>query len=168
MLTLNARAVDSSNNASSPAVLTLTVRAVADVTLPAFAHAQGNERVIDIFRPDKVVYPIALPAFTAAMRPSGRRNLCSGEVEGEVATVAWIGYHTPTVVNIAGLDLVVESVPERLALKQQVLAECLRRRAATPGSLPRRFPAKGEALMPTPRRYANQAERQAAYRARQG
>jgi len=26
-------------------------------------------------------------------------------VEGEVATVAWIGYHTPTVVNIAGLDL---------------------------------------------------------------
>ncbi len=24
---------------------------------------------------------------------------------GEVATVAWIGYHTPTVVNIAGLDL---------------------------------------------------------------
>jgi pimeloyl-ACP methyl ester carboxylesterase len=25
--------------------------------------------------------------------------------EGEVATVAWIGYHTPTVVNIAGLDL---------------------------------------------------------------
>jgi pimeloyl-ACP methyl ester carboxylesterase len=26
-------------------------------------------------------------------------------VEGDVATVAWIGYHTPTVVNIAGLDL---------------------------------------------------------------
>lgn len=26
-------------------------------------------------------------------------------VEGEVATVAWIGYHTPTVVNIAALDL---------------------------------------------------------------
>jgi hypothetical protein len=26
-------------------------------------------------------------------------------VEGEVATVAWIGYETPTVVNIAGLDL---------------------------------------------------------------
>lgn len=27
------------------------------------------------------------------------------DLEGEVATVAWIGYHTPTVVNIAGLDL---------------------------------------------------------------
>lgn len=26
-------------------------------------------------------------------------------LEGDVATVAWIGYHTPTVVNIAGLDL---------------------------------------------------------------
>jgi hypothetical protein len=26
-------------------------------------------------------------------------------LEAEVATVAWIGYHTPTVVNIAGLDL---------------------------------------------------------------
>ena len=26
-------------------------------------------------------------------------------VEGDVATVAWIGYHTPTVVNIAGMDL---------------------------------------------------------------
>ncbi|WP_395638997.1 alpha/beta hydrolase [Pseudolysinimonas sp.] len=26
-------------------------------------------------------------------------------LEGEVATVAWIGYHTPTVVNIAGMDL---------------------------------------------------------------
>lgn len=26
-------------------------------------------------------------------------------LEGKVATVAWIGYHTPTVVNIAGLDL---------------------------------------------------------------
>ena len=25
--------------------------------------------------------------------------------DGEVATIAWIGYHTPTVVNIAGLDL---------------------------------------------------------------
>ncbi len=27
------------------------------------------------------------------------------DLEGEVATVAWIGYHTPSVVNIAGLDL---------------------------------------------------------------
>ncbi len=27
------------------------------------------------------------------------------DLEGEVATVAWIGYQTPTVVNIAGLDL---------------------------------------------------------------
>lgn len=26
-------------------------------------------------------------------------------LDGEVATVAWIGYHTPTAVNIAGLDL---------------------------------------------------------------
>lgn len=29
-------------------------------------------------------------------------------IEGEVATVAWIGYHTPTLVNIAGLDLAYE------------------------------------------------------------
>lgn len=29
-------------------------------------------------------------------------------LEGEVATVAWIGYHTPTLVNIAGLDLAYE------------------------------------------------------------
>jgi pimeloyl-ACP methyl ester carboxylesterase len=27
------------------------------------------------------------------------------DVDADVATVAWIGYHTPTVVNIAGLDL---------------------------------------------------------------
>ncbi|GHF06499.1 alpha/beta hydrolase [Pseudolysinimonas yzui] len=27
------------------------------------------------------------------------------DLDGDVATVAWIGYHTPTVVNIAGLDL---------------------------------------------------------------
>lgn len=27
------------------------------------------------------------------------------DLDGEVATIAWIGYHTPTVVNIAGLDL---------------------------------------------------------------
>src|SRR5690606_2910674 len=26
-------------------------------------------------------------------------------VDGEVATVAWIGYHTPSVVNISSLDL---------------------------------------------------------------
>lgn len=38
---------------------------LAALALPAPAHAQKNERVIDIFRPEKVVYPVAMPAFTA-------------------------------------------------------------------------------------------------------
>lgn len=54
------------------------------------------------------------------------------DLDGEVATVAWIGYHTPTVVNIAGLDLAYQG---RDALTSSVQGlDAVRANAAPPGA----------------------------------